>query len=97
MNRLWIVLLAILLCGCVEDHKRQIAKCDYELLKTGKPNQPGFIKACMEAGGYKLHFMNAKCHVPQPLDQMERDPYCYWPDNQLGQWLYENIEEKFSN
>ena len=97
MKRLLIILATVTLSGCIEDQKRQVAKCELELLKTNKPDQLGFVRTCMQAAGYKFHLANTKCHVPQPLAQIERDPYCYWPDNQLGQWLYENIEEKFSN
>lgn len=80
------------LAGCFRDQEQQVAACEIEALKTyrgetleSSTRVGSFMRLCMAAHGYVWNMQDKRCIVDFPL---ERDPYCYVPDNPIGRWVY---------
>jgi hypothetical protein len=84
--------LALLLCGCIADQKKQVATCEIDAKRafpdktwrgvSASPDMANFIQACMGVAGYDF--------VCRPEDMsLSADYFCYRPRRKLGQWAYE--------
>ena len=84
--------LALLLCGCIADQKKQAAACEINAKhaypdKTLRGTSPstdmaGFIQTCMRAAGYDF--------ACKPDDMsLSGDWFCHRPRSKLGRWAYE--------
>jgi hypothetical protein len=85
-------ILALLLCGCITDQKKQVAACEINAKhafpeKTFRGTSPStdmadFIQACMRVAGYEF-----ACG-PDDIS-LSGDYFCYRPSSRLGRWAYE--------
>ena len=84
--------LALLLCGCIADQKKQAATCETDAKhaypdKTLRGTSPStdmadFIHACMRVAGYDF--------ACRPDDMsLSGDYFCYRPSSTLARWAYE--------
>lgn len=95
MRRFAVILLALPLCGCFADQKKQTAACEFEAVRT-YPNDDRFSSArtarlivvCMGAHGYEPQ---SNCETP-PI--IAASPYCYVPMGWLDRMIY-RIESHF--
>jgi hypothetical protein len=92
LARVHVFAVAMLLCGCIADQKKQLASCEIDATR----NYPGktwhgaspsidmaeFIQACMKTAGYD--FM---CR-PDDMSLSGSHP-CYRPSSKLGHWADE--------
>jgi hypothetical protein len=85
-------MLALSLCGCIADQKKQVAGCEIDAKraypdKSSRGASPSthmadVIQACMRVAGYDF--------VCGPDDMsLSRDYFCYRPSTKLGRWAYE--------
>jgi len=101
MNRAFISLIALSVSGCFADQEQLVASCEFgakqtyprEQLQTGV-HVGDYIQACMKAHGYDWNLTDKRCHV---TNTVERNPYCYTPDDWLDQLLYHHEEPEPSN
>jgi hypothetical protein len=86
--------LAILLCGCIADQKKQVAACEIDAKRTYPDktlhgtspsiDMANFIQACMRMAGYDF--------TCGPDDMSLSGSYpCYRPSSKLGRWAYETV------
>jgi hypothetical protein len=87
-----ILLLAVLLCGCFDDQKQQVAACQLEAIHTYPTQQlyvggdvEHYIRTCMTAHGYDFNLFDKRCEVTNTLSA---NPYCYIPASTIGRWIY---------
>jgi len=71
---------------------RAMANCEVQAV-SAYPNDTTSLKAdhfvvlCMKAAGFDWDLGDSRCkHFP-----LERDAYCYVPDNPVGRWLYRTV------
>jgi hypothetical protein len=88
MGRLLLIVVgALLLTGCFDDQKQQLAKCEIEATRQ-YPDQE-FVKSvehirlCMRAAGYEWDLSDVRCD-----GILARNPYCYVPIRSVAKWLY---------
>jgi hypothetical protein len=81
--------IGALLCGCLEDEKQQLAKCELGARVQYKGPPPvldsdlaDYMKLCMRAAGYEWDASNCAISV--------RDPKCYistrWVEQKTIEW-----------
>jgi hypothetical protein len=95
MARSVLLLLALLmLSGCWEEQKEQVAECQMEGIKAypSESLEQGnhiehLILTCMTAHGYDFDLLRRLCTVN---DQMAANPYCYVPSNPIGRSIFEH-------
>ena len=85
--------LAVLLCGCIADLKKQVAACEVDAKRTypdktlrgttsPSTDMGHFIQACMRVAGYDF--------TCGPEDMSLSGSYpCYRPSSKFGRWAYE--------
>jgi len=92
MNRAFIVLIALPLSGCFVDQEQQVASCEFHARQTYPREQLAtgvhigdYMQTCMKGHGYDWNLTDKRCQVTRTV---ERNPYCYMPDNSLDRLLY---------
>jgi hypothetical protein len=92
MNRALIPLIALPLSGCFADQEQLVASCESEATQTYPRERLStsayigdYMQACMQAHGYYWSLADKRCQVTSTV---ERNPYCYAPDNWLNRLLY---------
>jgi len=91
MNRAFIILIALSLSGCFADQEQLVASCEFDALQnyprehlaTGA-HIGDYIQSCMKANGYDWNLTDKRCQVNTTV---ERNPYCYTPNNWLDRLL----------
>jgi hypothetical protein len=88
----FIVLIALPLSGCFVDQEQQVASCEFHARQTYPREQLAtgvhigdYMQTCMKAHGYDWNLTDKRCQVTRTV---ERNPYCYMPDNSLDRLLY---------
>jgi hypothetical protein len=89
MKRAIIIALALPLCGCWADQKRDMAACESETRRTYPDDKELdaaqariLVATCMRGKGYFYNPFTSRCAGSTPY--FELSPYCYTPDNHLG-------------
>jgi hypothetical protein len=101
MNRAFISLIALSLSGCFADQEQLVASCEFDALQTYPREQLAtgahigdYMQTCMKVHGYDWNLTDKRCQVTTTV---ERNPYCYTPNNWLDRLLNLVEEGEFSN
>jgi hypothetical protein len=101
MNRAFISLIALSLSGCFADQEQLVASCEFDAIQTyPREKLPtgahigDYMQTCMKVHGYDWNLTDKRCHVTKTV---ERNPYCYTPNNWLDRLLYLIEEPEPSN
>ena len=104
MKRLTILALVMVLVGCFDDQRQQMAKCQAEAQRTyptqayytdrfSDPDGLGtpmipYVHSCMLAAGYALRFTKACVDESNPGMDLATNPSCYAPTDWGGLLIY---------
>lgn len=101
MKPAFISLIALSLSGCFADQEQLVATCEFDAMQIYPGEQLAtsahigdYMQSCMKARGYDWNLTDKRCHVTKIV---ERNPYCYTPNNWLDRLLYILEEGEFSN
>jgi hypothetical protein len=101
MKRAFITLIALSLSGCFADQEQLVASCEFDAMQTHPREQLAtgahigdYMQSCMKAHGYDWNLTDKRCQVTTTV---ERNPYCYTPNNWLDRLLNLVEEGEFSN
>jgi hypothetical protein len=91
MNRAFIILIALSLSGCFADQEQLVVSCEFDAMQTypGEQLATGahigdYTQSCMKAHGYDWNLTDKRCQVTTTV---ERNPYCYTPNNWVDRLL----------
>ena len=91
MNRAFIILIALSQSGCFADQEQLVASCEFDALQNYPREHLAtgayigdYILSCMKANGYDWNLIDKRCQVNTTV---ERNPYCYTPNNWLDRLL----------
>ena len=100
IHRAFISLIALSLSGCFADQKQLVVSCEFDAMQTYPREQLAtgahigdYTVSCMKAHGYDWNLTDKRCQVTTTV---ERNPYCYTPNNSLDRLLYLIEEGEFS-
>ena len=101
MKRAFILLIALSLSGCFADQERLVASCEFDARQTYPQEKLAtgahigdYMQTCMKAQGYDWNLTDKRCQVTTTV---ERNPYCYTPNNWIDRLLNLVEEGEFSN
>jgi hypothetical protein len=88
MSRAYIILIALFLSGCFAEQQQLVASCEFDALHTYPREQLAtgahigdYMQTCMKMHGYNWNLTDKRCQVTTTV---ERNPYCYTPNNWLA-------------
>ena len=100
IHRAFISLISLSLSGCFADQKQLVVSCEFDAMQTYPREQLAtgahigdYTQSCMKAHGYDWNLTDKRCQVTTTV---ERNPYCYTPNDSLDRLLYLIEEGKFS-
>ena len=100
IHRAFISLIALSLSGCFADQKQLVVSCEFDAMQTYPREQLAtgahigdYTVSCMKAHGYDWNLTDKRCQVTTTV---ERNPYCYTPNNSLDRLSYLIEEGEFS-
>ncbi len=95
-----VCLIALSLSVCA-DQEQLVASCEFDAIQTyPREKLPtgahigDYKQTCMKVHGYDWNLTDKRCHVTKIV---ERNPYCYTPNNWLDRLLYLIEEPEPSN
>lgn len=92
------MIFLFLLAGCDKPQEQALAKCEAQAESvypstTASQKADQLVRLCMKGSGFAWELGDDRCSS-FPL---ERDPYCYVPDNPFSLWIYRTFLRHGSN